>query len=79
MESEFFIVYFMLYNENTLVHDHIFTILCEVNVTDLTQNDPLCVGVIDLGSNRYQLSWDSCEGIAVCNNLIYDYTNSVNE
>ncbi|CAG8573740.1 6307_t:CDS:2 [Dentiscutata heterogama] len=43
-------------NGKTQSHDHIYAKLCEVKVDDSLQNDPLCVGVIDFSSDRYQLS-----------------------
>ena len=43
-------------NERTPAHDHIFTKICEVRVEELSRDDPLCNGVIDLSSDKYQLS-----------------------
>ncbi len=37
-------------------HDHIFTKICEARVDNLSQDDPLCNGVIDLSLDKYQLS-----------------------
>ena len=37
-------------------HDHIFTKICEARVDNLSQDDSLCNGVIDLSLNKYQLS-----------------------
>lgn len=43
-------------NGGTPAHNHIFMKICEVRVEELSQDDPLCNGVIDLSSNKYQLS-----------------------
>ncbi len=42
-------------NRRTLAHDHIFIMICEVRVEDLSQNVPLCNSIIDLNSDKYQL------------------------
>jgi len=43
-------------NGRTPVHDHIFTKICKVRVEKLSHDDPLCNSVIDLSSDKYQLS-----------------------
>ncbi|CAB4396389.1 unnamed protein product [Rhizophagus irregularis] len=43
-------------NGGTPAHNHIYTKICEVRVEELSQDDPLCNGVIDLSSDKYQLS-----------------------
>ena len=37
-------------------HDHIFTKICEVRVEELSHDNLLCNGIIDLSSDKYQLS-----------------------
>ena len=42
-------------NVQTPAHEHIFVKICEIRVEDLSQDDPLCNGVVDLSSKKYQL------------------------
>ncbi|CAG8808106.1 8454_t:CDS:2, partial [Racocetra persica] len=42
--------------ENTPAHDHLFKKISETNVDDLTPDDPLCNGTVDLSSDKFQLS-----------------------
>ncbi len=48
---------FFLYlqNENTLIHDHFFAKLYEVNIEQLTRNDLLTNNIINLGVNYLQI------------------------
>ena len=50
---DFFFSY--LQNENTLAHDHLFAKLCEMDVEQLTCNNPLTNNVIDLGANYLKI------------------------
>ncbi|CAG8663765.1 4021_t:CDS:2, partial [Ambispora gerdemannii] len=50
------IVKTMLQSENTPIHKHILKELNKINITDLTFNDPLCNGIIDISSNRFQIN-----------------------
>ena len=43
-------------NRRMPVHDHIFMKICEVRVEKLSRDDLLYNGVIDLSSDKYQLS-----------------------
>ena len=60
---DFFFLY--LQDENTPAHDHLFAKLCEVDVEQLTRNDPLTNNVIDLDANYLQIqdnNYDSLIG-----------------
>nr|CAG8610088.1 15868_t:CDS:2 [Entrophospora candida] len=41
--------------ENTPTHNHLFKKLCEIDIDDLTHDDLLCNGIVDLGSDRFQI------------------------
>ncbi|CAG8597350.1 8847_t:CDS:2 [Cetraspora pellucida] len=43
-------------DEVTPVHVHLFTRLSNINVTKLSKDDPLCIGIIDLSSDKYIIS-----------------------
>ncbi|RIB07780.1 hypothetical protein C2G38_2112804 [Gigaspora rosea] len=40
-------------DEVTPVHEHLFTRLSNTDVNKLSKDDPLCIGIIDLSSNKY--------------------------
>lgn len=37
-------------------HEHIFTRISSINVDKLSKDDPLCIGIIDLSSDKYNIS-----------------------
>ncbi|CAH1767775.1 12422_t:CDS:2 [Entrophospora sp. SA101] len=43
-------------NGGTSIHERLFGKLCNIDINNLTPEDPLSNGVIDLGSNKFQLS-----------------------
>ncbi|CAJ0750553.1 20553_t:CDS:1, partial [Entrophospora sp. SA101] len=42
--------------ENTPTHDYLFKKIYKIDIDNLTYDDPLCNGIVDLGLNRFQLS-----------------------
>ncbi|CAG8725521.1 3135_t:CDS:2, partial [Acaulospora morrowiae] len=42
--------------KDTSLHEHIFTKLSNIDVDKLSNDDPLYIGVIDLGSNKYSIA-----------------------
>ncbi|CAG8684805.1 14376_t:CDS:2, partial [Dentiscutata heterogama] len=42
--------------ENTPAHDHLFKKITEINIDDLTPDNPLCNGTVGLSSDKFQLS-----------------------
>ncbi|CAG8716157.1 9225_t:CDS:2, partial [Racocetra persica] len=49
--------------KDTPTHGYIFTKLSNIEVDKLSKDDPLCIGVIDLSSNKYNLSESDYESI----------------
>ncbi|CAG8710074.1 4492_t:CDS:1, partial [Dentiscutata heterogama] len=42
--------------EETPAHEHIFTRISDIDVDDLSKDNPLYIGIIDLSLNKYNIS-----------------------
>ncbi|CAG8699640.1 14980_t:CDS:2, partial [Funneliformis caledonium] len=51
--------------KDTPPHEHIFTKISNIDVDKLSNDDPLCIGVIDLSSDKYNIPESDYESLVV--------------
>ncbi|CAG8617842.1 9389_t:CDS:2, partial [Diversispora eburnea] len=54
----------MIKSEKTYAHKHVFTKISNVRVEDLSQDDPLYLGVIDLSSDKFKIAENQYSDLA---------------
>ena len=56
-------------------HKHILTTISNIDINKISNDDPLCIGVIDLSLEKYNISENNYESLVVCILLFFSLIN----